>query len=148
VRETLFYQSEIDLKIDYADTDMMGVIYHANYLKFFERGRTGLIEDLGYSYLEMENKGYFAPVYDVYAQYKKPLRYGDQAKVKTWVETNDGIKTVYGYQIINQDEEVCVEGTTTHIIVSKETFRPKSFKKMFPEWFNKYEEIKKQPSDK
>jgi len=72
VRETLFYQSKIDLKIDYADTDMMGVVYHANYLKFFERGRTGLIEDLGYSYLEMENEGYFAPVYDVYAVYKKP----------------------------------------------------------------------------
>lgn len=146
--ETVVYVSSRNIELYYADTDMMGVIYHANYLKFFERGRTGLIEDLGYSYLEMENKGYFSPVYDVYAQYKKPLRYGDQAKVKTWVETNDGIKTVYGYQIINQDDEVCVEGTTTHIIVSKETFRPKSFKKMFPEWFNKYEEIKKQPSDK
>ncbi len=143
-----FFISTRDIELYYADTDMMGVVYHANYLKFFERGRTGLIEDIGYNYLEMENKGYFAPVYDVYAVYKKPLRYGDQAKVKTWVETNDGIKTVYGYQIINQNEEICVEGTTTHIIVSKETFRPKPFKKIFPEWFNKYEEIKKQPTDK
>ncbi|CAI9385929.1 acyl-CoA thioesterase [Niallia circulans] len=143
-----FFISIRDIELYYADTDAMGVVYHANYLKFFERGRTGLIEDIGYDYLEMENKGYFAPVYDVYAMYKKPLRYGDQAKVKTWVETNDGIKTVYGYQIINQNEEICVEGTTTHIIVSKETFRPKPFKKIFPEWFHKYEEIKKQPTDK
>jgi acyl-CoA thioester hydrolase len=131
-------------KIDifYADTDMMAVVYHANYLKYFERGRTGLIEDLGFSYIELENAGYFAPVYDVQATYKKPLRYGDNAKVLTWIEKNDGIKTVYGYRIENEFGESCVEGSTTHIIVAKDTFKPKSFKKTFPEWFQKYEEMK------
>jgi acyl-CoA thioester hydrolase len=132
-----------EIQVLYADTDMMGVIYHANYLKYFELGRGGLVEDAGYSYIEMENLGYYAPVYDVQATYKKPIRYGDQAFVKTWVELNDGIKTVYGYQIVNGQEEICVEGTTTHIIVKKETFKPTAFKKAFPEWFQKYEEIKK-----
>ncbi|MCE4047881.1 acyl-CoA thioesterase [Bacillus sp. Au-Bac7] len=122
---------------------MMGVVYHANYLKFFERGRTALIEDIGYSYVAMEDAGYFAPVYDVQATYKKPLRYGEKAYVKTWIDLNDGIKTVYGYQIVNEQGDLCVEGTTTHIIVSKDSFRPKSFKKTFPEWFQKYEELKK-----
>ena len=137
------YVHKLDLKIDYADTDMMGVVYHANYLKFFERGRTALIEDIGYSYVAMEDAGYFAPVYDVQATYKKPLRYGEKAYVKTWIDLNDGIKTVYGYQIVNEQGDPCVEGTTTHIIVSKDSFRPKSFKKTFPEWFQKYEELKK-----
>ncbi|MDL0436321.1 MULTISPECIES: thioesterase family protein [Bacillaceae] len=137
------YVHKLDLKIDYADTDMMGVVYHANYLKFFERGRTALIEDIGYSYVAMEDAGYFAPVYDVQATYKKPLRYGEKAYVKTWIDLNDGIKTVYGYQIVNEQGDLCVEGTTTHIIVSKDSFRPKSFKKTFPEWFQKYEELKK-----
>lgn len=139
----LEYVHKLDLKIDYADTDMMGVVYHANYLKFFERGRTALIEDIGYSYVAMEDAGYFAPVYDVQATYKKPLRYGEKAYVKTWIDLNDGIKTVYGYQIVNEQGDLCVEGTTTHIIVSKDSFRPKSFKKTFPEWFQKYEELKK-----
>lgn len=137
------YVHKLDLKIDYADTDMMGVVYHANYLKFFERGRTALIEDIGYSYVAMEDAGCFAPVYDVQATYKKPLRYGEKAYVKTWIDLNDGIKTVYGYQIVNEQGDLCVEGTTTHIIVSKDSFRPKSFKKTFPEWFQKYEELKK-----
>lgn len=122
---------------------MMGVIYHANYLKYFGLGRGGFIEDIGYSYVEMEKDGYYAPVYDVQATYKKPVRYGDSAFVQTWVELNDGIKTVYGYQIVNHRDEICVEGTTTHIIVKKETFKPTAFKKAFPEWFKKYEEIKK-----
>ncbi len=132
-----------EIQLYYADTDMMGVIYHANYLKFFELGRTGLIEDLGYSYLSMEEAGYFAPVYDIQITYKKPLRYGDKAFVKTWVELNDGIKTIYGYTIVNADDEICAVGTSTHIIVKKENFRPAAFKKAFPEWYLKYEEIKK-----
>lgn len=132
-----------EIHLYYADTDMMGVIYHANYLKYFELGRTALIEDLGYDYLEMENSGYFAPVYDVQVTYKKPLRYGDQGFVRTWVEKNDGIKTVYGYHVLNGKDEVCAQGSTTHIIVKKDNFRPTSFKKAFPEWYLKYEEIKK-----
>ena len=138
-----YFISKREIHLYYADTDMMGVIYHANYLKFFELGRTALIEDLGYNYLSMEEAGYYAPVYDIQITYKKPLRYGDQAFVKTWVAHNDGIKTIYGYTIINGNEEVCAEGTSIHIIVKKENFRPTSFKKAFPEWHMKYEEIKK-----
>jgi acyl-CoA thioester hydrolase len=132
-----------EIQLLYADTDMMGVIYHANYLKYFELGRTGLIEDLGYKYVDMENSGYYAPVYDIQITYKKPLRYGDRGFVKTWVSHNDGVKTVYSYSIVNGDGEACAEGTSTHIIVKKSNFRPTSFKRAFPEWFKKYEEIKK-----
>ncbi|TSB45157.1 acyl-CoA thioesterase [Alkalicoccobacillus porphyridii] len=136
------YQSKRSIQLLYADTDMMGVVYHANYLKYFELGRTGLIEDIGFSYVAMEEQGYYAPVYDVQATYKKPIRYGDLATVVTWIAKNDGLRTVYGYSIVNQHDEVCVEGTTTHIIVNKETFKPAAFKKIFPEWFAKYEEMK------
>ena len=66
-----------------------------------------------------------------------------KAFVNTWVEKNDGVKTVYGYTVVNGNRELCVEGTTTHIIVKKENFKPTSFKKSFPDWFQKYEEIKK-----
>jgi acyl-CoA thioester hydrolase len=138
-----FFISTREIQLLYADTDMMGVIYHANYLKYFELGRTGFIEDLGYKYLDMENQGYYAPVYDIKITYKKPLRYGDRGFVKTWVEVNDGIKTVYAYHIVNGEDEICAEGTSTHIIVKKDSFRPTSFKRAFPEWYLKYEEIKK-----
>jgi len=137
-----YFVSTREIQLYYADTDMMGVIYHANYLKFFELGRTGFIEDIGYSYLAMEDSGYYAPVYDINITYKKPLRYGDKAFVKTWVTLNDGIKTIYAYTIVN-GAEVCAEGTSTHIIVKKDTFKPTSFKRAFPEWYLKYEEIKK-----
>lgn len=137
------YISMKEIQIYYADTDMMGVIYHANYLKWFELGRTQLIEDLGFSYLEMEKQGYYAPVYEANIKYKRAVKYGDKVFVKTWVDYNDGLKTIYGYEIVNDKDEVCAEGTTTHVIVRKDNFRPIRFNKAFPQWFQKYEEIKK-----
>ncbi|MDQ0200022.1 acyl-CoA thioesterase [Neobacillus ginsengisoli] len=138
-----FFVSSREIQLYYADTDMMGVIYHANYLKFFELGRAGLIEDVGYSYIAMEEAGFYAPVYDVQVTYKKPLRYGDKACVKTWIDLSDGIKTIYSYSVENGDGDTCAVGTTTHIIVRKDNFKPAAFKKVFPEWYLKYEEIKK-----
>jgi acyl-CoA thioester hydrolase len=138
-----FHISTKEIQILYADTDAMGVIYHANYLKWLELGRSQLIEDLGYNYMDMENAGYYAPVYNVNITYKKPIRYGERAFVKTWIEENQGLRTVYGYHIINGNGEVCVEATTSHVLVRKKDFKPARFKKVFPEWFDKYEEIKK-----
>ncbi|MCG7331914.1 acyl-CoA thioesterase [Salinicoccus roseus] len=138
------YVSEREIQIMYADTDMMGVIYHGNYLKWFEVGRMQLIEDIGYDYVAMEREGYYAPVYNVDVTYKKALKYGDRASVRTWIEENTGIRTTYGYQVVNSAGEVCTEGTTTHIVVKKVDgeFKPVPFKKIFPDWFRKYEEIK------
>ncbi|HEY8346979.1 MAG TPA: thioesterase family protein [Symbiobacteriaceae bacterium] len=135
-----------EVPISYADTDMMGVVYHGSYIRWLELGRDQLVKDAGFSYLEMEKQGYHAPVYHLEITYKKPLRLGDRAFVKTWVEENHGVRTVYGFQIVNGEGEVCAEGSTTHIVVRREkdgTFRPVSFKKAFPEWFQKYEEIKR-----
>lgn len=140
--EKLFVSTK-EIQLSYADTDMMGVIYHANYLKWFEIGRIQLIEDVGYSYLNMERAGYYAPVYHIEVKYRKAVRYGDQIRVKTWVEENQPLRTVYGYHIVNAEGEICAEGTSTHVVVRKEDFKPVSFKKNFPEWFQKYEEIKK-----
>ncbi|MCG1009627.1 acyl-CoA thioesterase [Salinicoccus sp. ID82-1] len=138
------YVAEKEIQIMYADTDMMGVIYHGNYVKWLELGRMQLIEDIGYDYVAMERAGYFAPVYNVDVTYKKALKYGDRAFVRTWIEENTGIKTVYAYEIVNGAGEVCTEAKTTLIVVKKvdDEFKPVVFKKTFPEWFQKYEEIK------
>lgn len=136
------YISTTEVQISYADTDMMGIIYHANYLIYFELGRTHLVRELGYSYTEMERSGFSSPVLKAELTYKKPLRYGDRVFVKSWVEQNDGFKTKYGYEVVNGDGELCASGSTLHIVVRKDNFRPVRFMNHFPDWFQKYEEIK------
>lgn len=133
-----------ELELTYADTDMMGIIYHANYLKYFELGRGKFIDELEMRYLDLEEAGYVVPVFDVQISYKQALRYGDKVFIKTWLEENGGVKTVYGYEIVNEDESILyATGKTVHALVEKSTFKPVVFKRVAPEWFAKYEEVKK-----
>lgn len=116
----------------------MGVVYHANYLVWFEIGRTKFIKNLGLLYSDIEEQNIVSPVVDAQISFKKPIRYGEDTAVETWVETYDGIRTVYAYNIINQDGDIAVSGTTKHVIVHKDTFRPISLRKAFPEWHQAY----------
>ena len=95
------------------------------------RLRTGLNDD----------SGLHAGVVDVV---DRAGEIGDRAFVRTWVEENTGVRTVYGFEIVNGDGEVCTHGTTTLIVVKKVDgkFQPVVFKRAFPEWYAKYEEIK------
>lgn len=138
------YVSKKEIEVRYAETDQMGIVYHANYLIWMEVGRTALIKELGFSYAQLEADGVLAPVVDLQVQYKKPLLYGETASVHTWIEEYNGVKTVYGYEIQKPDGQTAITGTTSHICVDKETFRPIQFRKAFPAWHSVYEQSKKQ----
>ncbi|WP_082234101.1 acyl-CoA thioesterase [Halobacillus massiliensis] len=130
--------NELSIKVRYQETDMMGVVYHANYLVWFEMGRTALIEDLGFHYHEIEKEGVFSPVVDVKATYKQPVRYGDDIAVKTWVKEYDGLRVTYGYEVTHTDGQIAVEGETKHVIVKQDSFRPVSIRRSFPDWHKAY----------
>ncbi|MCP8969136.1 acyl-CoA thioesterase [Ectobacillus ponti] len=132
------------VEIRYAETDQMGVVYHANYVIWLELGRTQLIDELGLSYVQMEEEGIVSPVLDLQVQYRKAMRYGEKAIVKTWVEALNPLRVVYGYEIYNEQGDLCITANTTNILVKKDTFRPVSFKKLYPEWYEVYEQAKKQ----
>lgn len=129
------------IEVRYQETDQMGVVYHANYLVWFEIGRTKFIEKLGFQYAEMEEYGVVSPVIDVKISFKKPIRYGNRAIVETWLENYDGLRTVYSYHIKNTNQEVAVSGTTEHVIVKKDSFRPLSLRKAFPDWHQAYMKV-------
>jgi acyl-CoA thioester hydrolase len=133
-----------DVEVRYAETDQMGVVYHANYLVWMELGRTKLIQDIGFNYAQMEKEGIISPVIDIEASYKKPLRYGETATVHTWIEEYDGLRVTYGYEILTESGELSLTGKSKHVCVKKDTFRPISIKRSFPEWHVAYEKAKKE----
>ncbi|MEG0471793.1 MAG: thioesterase family protein [Solibacillus sp.] len=135
------YTSETTVDIRYAETDQMGVVYHANYLIWCEIGRAKILKDLGYNYAELEESGYLSPVIDFSIQYKAALRYGQTATVRTWIEAHTKLRSTYGYEILHEDGTVAATATSVHILVKKENFRPVSLKKINPEWDAKYVEI-------
>ncbi len=135
------YISEKEIEIRYAETDQMGVVYHANYLIWLELGRTKLIEDLGFTYAGMESEGFLSPVTDISIQYKAALRYGDKAFVKTWVESHGRLRTTYGYEVVHGDGTLAAKATSEHVVVKKETFRPVPLAKVDAAWDAKYKQV-------
>lgn len=128
--------------VRYAETDQMGVVYHANYLVWMELGRTALVESLGFDYAALEAEGIVSPVIEVQVKFKKPLRYGETATIKTWIDKYDGLRVMYGYEILNSQGDLCVTGTTVNVCVRKDTFRPVSMKRTCPNWHKAYEQAK------
>ncbi|WP_100399123.1 acyl-CoA thioesterase [Bacillus sp. FJAT-44742] len=133
-----------NIEVRYAETDQMGIVHHSNYLVWCELARTKLINELGFNYKELEEQGILSPVTNVNLDYKAPSTYGDVITAETWIEAYDGLRVTYGYNIINQKGILCVKGTTTHVCIRKNTFRPISIKKHLPDWHEKYERVKKQ----
>lgn len=129
--------------VRYGETDQMGVVYHANYLVWLELGRTALVESLGLSYVEMEEAGTISPIVEVNIKYKRPLRYGEDATIKTWIEKYDGLRVVYGYEILNPRGEICATANTTNVCAKKDNFRLISMKRTHPDWHRIYEEASK-----
>ncbi len=134
------FVSEKEIEIRYAETDQMGVVYHANYVIWMEVGRTQLIRDLGFSVTKLEAEGYVSPVMNVNVSYKASLRYGEKAIIRTWIKAQDRLRTVYAYEILHTDGTIAATATSEHIIVKKENFRPVALDRVNKEWYNKYME--------
>ena len=133
--------SEKQIEIRYAETDQMGVVYHANYLVWMELGRTQLVKDLGFNYAGLEEIGYLSPVLDLSIQYKKAMRYGQVATVRTWIHEHGKLRTTYGYEILHEDGSVAATAKSMHTLIHKDSFRPVSLSRVDAVWDAKYKEV-------
>ena len=92
------------LRVRYAETDQMGVVYHVHYLNWFEIGRTELIRDLGMPYRSIEAKGLLLPVLEVSAAYRQPARYDDRIAIYTRIGDFTNVRLEFAYEIRRLDE--------------------------------------------
>jgi len=103
------------LRVRYAETDKMGVVYYANYLVWFEVGRADLLRSLGWSYREMELAGISLPVIEAHCNYLRPARYDDEIEVKTEGRMLSPVRMEFEYQVVRtEDGTVAAEGKTVH----------------------------------
>jgi acyl-CoA thioester hydrolase len=111
---------DFDVRIAYADTDRMGVVYYANYLVMFERGRTELLRSLGMRYRDLEEKHrLFLPAMEAHVDYFAPARYDDLIRVRTFVHEMGGAFITFRYEITFADNgKLIAKGTTKHPVVN------------------------------
>jgi acyl-CoA thioester hydrolase len=114
--------SETRIRVRYAETDQMGVVYHANHFIWFEVGRVELLRQLGFSYRDMEeNDGCFIAVVDARCRYKAPARYDDEIIVRTHIKNIRDSLIHFGYELLRaNDATLLAEGETTHIVTDSE----------------------------
>jgi acyl-CoA thioester hydrolase len=110
---------ETRVRVRYAETDQMGVVYHANYLVWFEIGRVEFIRQLGLDYKAMEREeGCGIAVVDAHVRYKMPARYDDELIVQTQLLAARGAVIRFGYRIVRVEDSVLLcEGETVHVVV-------------------------------
>ena len=127
------YINEAKIKVRYAETDKMGIVYHSNYLIYFEIGRTEFINECGISYLEMEQMGIMIPLLESNCKYVQGAKYADELTVKTWIEELSAAKVRFSYSIIREsDGKEITRGNTLHVFVDN-GFKIINLKKKFPE---------------
>jgi acyl-CoA thioester hydrolase len=102
--------------VRYAETDAMAVVHHANYLVYFEDGRSQYMRDIGIDYAQVEKDGFRLPVTETSLRYLGSLRYGDEVEVLTWVEENRSRRLSFAYEVLkHRSREVLVTGFTRHV---------------------------------
>jgi len=112
---------DFDVRISYSETDRMGVIYYANYLVFFERGRTEFLRSLGKRYRDLEeHDGIFLPAADAHVRYLHPGRYDDLIKVRTFISELGGAHITFRYEITNVETgQLIATGSSKHPVVNR-----------------------------
>ena len=114
--------NETCIRVRYAETDQMGVVYHSNHFIWFEVGRVELLRQLGFSYKNMETEDdCFIAVVDAHCRYKAPVHYDDEVIVRTYLKQVREKVIHFRYELVRaQDRKLLAEGETTHIVASSQ----------------------------
>jgi acyl-CoA thioester hydrolase len=112
-------KSTVSVTVRYAETDMMGIVYHANYLPWFEVGRTTLLKELGIPYRQLEEEGFRLPVLEISAKYLRPAVYDDTLEIRTTVTDRPLLRIRLDYEVMRGDE-LLATGTSVHAFVDKQ----------------------------
>jgi len=112
--------NETRIRVRYAETDQMGVVYHSNYFIWFEVGRVELLRQLGFSYKEMEAQDdCFIAVVDARCRYRAPVHYDDEVVVRTYLKHVRDKVIHFGYELVwAETGQLLAEGDTTHIVAN------------------------------
>jgi acyl-CoA thioester hydrolase len=113
--------NETRLRVRYAETDQMGVVYHSNHIIWFEVGRVELMRQLGFSYRDMEiDEKRFIAVAEVTCRYRAPARYDDEIIVRTRMKSARESVVIFSYELLRAENgQLIAEGETTHIVIDE-----------------------------
>ena len=128
-------------KINYYETDKMGVVHHSNYIRYLEETRCEWLEKLGMPFEEFEKQGITIPVLGVNISYKKHVTYADTILIRPYIKDYTGVRMTVGYEVTEKETGlVVITGETKHCFTSRE-LKPLNLKKANKEFSDKFENL-------
>lgn len=119
------YQTDVQIRVRYSETDQMGYVYYGNYAAYYEVARTEAFRRLGIHYKEMEADGVMMPVLELKCKYIRPAKYDDLLTVRLFLKHNPtAARILFEYEVYNETGELLNIGETTMVFVDMKTGRP------------------------
>ncbi len=133
---------EYTRRINYYETDKMGIVHHSNYIRYFEEARIFLMDSFGLSYAETEKAGILIPVLGIDIKYKQPVTFGDELVIKAHISKFTGVKMTVDYKAYRKaDMQLSTFGESTHCFLDSKTFKPIDLRKKNPEIYKVFQQI-------
>ncbi len=116
--------SELKIRVLYAHTDKMGIVYYSRYFEYFEAGRNEFLRDIGYPYSKIESQNLILPVIEAYSKYISPAKYDDEITLCTMLKEIPSVRVRLNYLVKSGNDEILAEGFTIHSFANAETKKP------------------------
>ncbi len=123
-----------DLRVRFNETDPLGIVWHGNYIKYFEDGREAFGRKHGISYLDVAAAGFSTPIVKSTCEHKLPLKYGETATVVTSFVDSPAAKMIFLFEILNAEGQVVCKGETTQVFVDLNGDLSLSYPAFFADW--------------
>lgn len=117
-------KTECKLEVRYYETDLMGIVHHSNYIRYFECGRIDMLRQIGLPIDEIERRGVMLPVVSTYCEYKTPAKMGDTLRIVCWVDKMPMAKMSIKTEIYNQEDVLVAKGEVVIGFIKSDTRKP------------------------
>ena len=111
--------ASVEVRVRYGETDKMGIVYHANYLTWFEIARIELLDSIGCSYRSLEETDFFLPVLSCRVDFRRPAHFDDRLRIVVRIDESSSVRIKADYEVF-RDDDLLATGQTTHAFVSGE----------------------------
>ena len=129
---------EYERKVNYYETDRMGIVHHSNYIRFMEEARCKMLDEFDFPYSSFEEQGVMIPVLGVNCNFKHHVTFNDTIIIKPFVKEFNGVRLTMGYTITNKETgDIVLTGETKHCFTDM-NLKPIRLQKKIPEYYEKY----------
>ena len=128
-------------RIQYYETDRMGITHHSNYIRFMEEARVEFLKKIGFDYAKLEEAGIVSPVTEVECSFKKTTTFGDLLQIEVRVEEITGVRFRFSYHMHKEDGTFVAEGHSGHCFLNEKGF-PIRINRDYPEFYETLSQLK------